>query len=85
MNQHYFHVKTLQNCVSLLPPVLRQEFCKSDSSVFTVGSVNLIVFEQWLEKKLKRYFNPIADIIAADERFEQKLSSKKLINASFGE
>ena len=42
----------------------------------------LVVFEQWLEKKLKQYFNPIADIILADK---QKLSSKKLINASFGE
>ena len=46
-------------------------------------SVNLIVFVQWLEKKLKQFFKPIADIIAVDERFEQKLSSKKLINASF--
>ena len=44
----------------------------TDSSIFTDGSVNLIVFEQWLEKKLKQYFNPIANIIAADERFEQK-------------
>ena len=54
-----------------------------DSSVFMDRSVNLIVFVQWLEKKLKQYFKPIADIIAVDERFEQKLSSKKLINASF--
>ena len=38
-----------------------------------------------VRKKLKQYFNPIADIIAADERFEQKLTSRKLINASFGE
>ena len=50
--------------------------------LFTDGSVTLVVFEQWLEKKLKQYFNPIADIILADK---QKLSSKKLINASFGE
>ena len=54
-----------------------------DSSVFMDRSVNLIVFVQWLEKKLKQYFKPIADIIAVDERFEQKLSSKKLIKASF--
>ena len=54
-----------------------------DSSVFMDRSVNLIVFVQWLEKKLKQFFKPIADIIAVDERFEQKLSSKKLINASF--
>ena len=78
--------ENITKCVSLLPPVLRKEFYKSaDSGVFVDGIVNLIVFEQWLEKKLKRYFNPIADIIAADDRFEQKLSSRKLINASFGE
>ena len=76
----------LTKTISLLSPVLRQVFYKStDSSTLTNESVNLIVFEQWLEKKLKQYFNPIADIIAADERFEQKLSSRKLINASFGE
>ena len=52
---------------SLLPPVLPQEIYKStEKSVFRDGSVNLIVLEQWLEKKLKRYFNPIADTIAAD-------------------
>ena len=44
----------------------------------------MIVFEEWLEKKLKPYFNPTADIIAADERFEQKLSLRKLINGSLG-
>ena len=78
--------ENLTKTISLLSPVLRQVFYKStDSSTLTNESVNLIVFEQWLEKKLKQYFNPIADIIAADERFEQKLSSRKLINASFGE
>ena len=78
--------KNLTKCVSLLPPVLRQEFYKfTDTSVFADGRVNLMDFDQRLEKKLKRYFNLIADIIAADERFEQKLSSRKLINTSFGE
>ena len=78
--------ENLTKTISLLSPVLRQVFYKStDSSTLTNESVNLIVFEQWLEKKLKQYFNPIADIIAADEWFEQKLSSRKLINASFGE
>ena len=38
--------ENLTVCVSLLPPVLRQEFYKStDSSVFTDANVNLIVFE----------------------------------------
>ena len=64
---------------------MRQEFYQSaDSRIFKNGSVNLTVFEEWLEKKLKRYFNPTADIIAVDERFEQKLSLRKLINGSFG-
>ena len=77
--------ENLTKCVSLLPPVLRQEFYQSaDSRIFENGSVNLIVFEEWLEKKLKPYINPTADIIAADERFEQKLSLRKLINGSLG-
>ena len=46
--------ENLTKCVSLLAPVLRQELYKStDSSVSKDGSVNLTVFEQWLEKKLK--------------------------------
>ena len=62
-----FSFENLTKGLSLLPPVLRQEFYKStENSVFTVESINLIVFEQWLEKKLKRYFNPIADTIGAD-------------------
>jgi len=28
------------------------------------GSVNLYVFEKWLEDKLKTFFNPLADIIS---------------------
>ena len=81
MNHHYFHVKPLQNAY-----VIFHLFC--DKKVYRLKcfmdrSVNLIVFVQWLEKKLKQYFKPIADIIAVDERFEQKLSSKKLIKASF--
>ena len=31
------------------------------------GSVNLIVFEKWFGKKLKTLFNPLADIIAAND------------------
>ena len=31
------------------------------------GSVNLIVFEKWLDKKLKTLFNPLTDIIAAND------------------
>ena len=78
--------ENLTKCISLLPLFLQQEFYKStDSSIFTGGSVNLIVFEQWSEKKVKQHFKPTADVIAVDERFEQKLSSKKLIYASFGE
>ena len=31
------------------------------------GSVNLIVFEKWLDKKLKTLFSPLTDIIAAND------------------
>ena len=29
--------------------------------------MNFIVFENWLERKLKTYFNPLADIITAED------------------
>ena len=29
--------------------------------------MNLIVFESWLDRKLKTYFNPLVDIIAAED------------------
>ena len=59
---------SLTRCVARLPNYLRNQFLKSTSdSSFTDGSVNLIVFEKWLEKKLRSYFNPLADIIASEE------------------
>ena len=59
---------SLTRCVARLPNDLRKQFFKSiaDSS-FTDGSVNLIVFEKWLEKKLRSYFNPLKDIIPSEE------------------
>ena len=67
---------SLTKCVARLPNYLRNQFFKSTAdSSFTDGSVNLITFEKWLERKLRSYFNPLADIIASDE-IEYKRSHK---------
>ena len=55
--------------VSRLPNNLRQEFYKDTGNLqFTSHNINLVFFEQWLDKKLRRYFNPIADIIANNDK-----------------
>ena len=47
---------------------LRNQFFKStEDSIFTDGSVNLVVFEKWLEKEFCSYFNALADIFALEE------------------
>ena len=67
---------SLTKCVARLPNYLRNQFFKSTAySSFTDGSVNLITFEKWLERKLHSYFNPLADIIASAE-IEYKRSHK---------
>ena len=42
------------------------------------GGVNLITLENWLDKKLKSLFNPLADIISKEEdkQKEKKCSQK---------
>ena len=42
------------------------------------GSLNLITLENWLDKKLKSLFNPLADIISneKDKPKEKKFSQK---------
>ena len=58
----------LTKALMRLPFSLQQDFFKAtrDSNLID-GSVNLIVFEKWLDKKLKTLFNPVADIITAND------------------
>ena len=57
--------ENLTKAIMRLPYHLRQNFYKftSNSDLIDV-SVNLYVFEKWLEDKLKTFFNPLADIIS---------------------
>ena len=67
---------SLIRCIARLPNYPRNQFLKSTAdNSFIDGSVNLIVSEKWLEKKLHSYFNPLADIIASEE-IEYKRSHK---------
>ena len=51
-----------------LPFHLRKEFYKhtKDASL-TDGTLNLIMFESWLDKQLKVYFNPLVEVVATQK------------------
>ena len=68
MRLHCYLVKCLTKPLMQLPYSLHQEFFKATRDCNLIdGIVNLIVFENWIEKKLKTYFNPLSDIIAAGD------------------
>ena len=60
--------KSLTKALMQLLYNLHEEFFKATRDCNLIdGSVNLIVFENWLDRKLKTYFNPLANIIAAED------------------
>ena len=69
----------LTKAIIRLPSFLRRDFFKATkNSNMLDGSLNLITLENWLDKKLKSLFNPLAHIISNEEdkqkekRFSQK-------------
>ena len=51
-----------------LPFHLRKEFYKhTEDASLTDGTLNLIMFESWLDRQLKIYFNPLVEVVAAQE------------------
>ena len=64
---------TVTKALLCLPYALRKKFYKStkDSSLVD-WSLNLIMFERWLEKQLKAYFNQLVDVIATQEITNKK-------------
>ena len=70
--------KNLTKALMRLPYNLRQEFFKATKDLNLIdGTLNLIVFENWLERKLKTYFKPFADIIAAEATSPRYQNPKK--------
>ena len=69
----------LTKAIIRLPIFLRRDFFKATkNSNMLDGSLNLITLENWLDKKLKSLFNPLADIISneEDKPKEKKFSQK---------
>ena len=69
----------LTKAIMRLPSFLRRDFFKATkNSNMLDGSVNLITLENWLDKKLKSLFNPLADIISneEDKQKERRFSHK---------
>ena len=73
--------ESITNVLIRLPYNLRQKFFKATRDCNLIdGRVNLIVFENWLERKLKTYFNPLAHIIAAEDTSLKYHNPKKKKN-----
>ena len=65
----------LTKAIIRLPRFLRRDFFKATkNSNMLDGSLNLITLENWLDKKLKSLFNPLADIIRM-KKINQKRKS----------
>ena len=54
-----------------LPFHLRKEFNKhTKNASLTDGTLNLIMFESWLDTQLKVYFNPLVKVVATQQRYQ---------------
>ena len=70
--------ESLTKDVMRLPYSLRQEFFKATRDYNLIdGSVNIIVFENRLERKLETYFNLLSDIIAPEDTSPRYQNPKK--------
>ena len=59
-----FSSENLTKAILRLPSHLRNQFYKfTKNSNFMDGSINLLVFEKWLDDQIKICFNPLADIV----------------------
>ena len=61
-----------------LPNYLRTQFFKARDCDLTDGTINLLTFESWLERRIKDLFNPPAEIISIQEaKAKQQQPPKK--------
>ena len=59
----------LSKAIAALAHNLQKDFFKSTrNSKLLDGSINLIVLPDWLERCIKTYFNPLAEIVAFQDQ-----------------
>ena len=80
--------ENLSKVVTRIPNYLRTQFFKATRDCdLTDGTINLLTFENWLERRIKDLFNPLAEIISIQEaRTKQqppKENLKKKIYSNF--
>ena len=81
--------ENLSKAVTRLPNYLRTQFFKAARDCdLTDGTINLLTFENWLERRIKELFNQLAEIISIQEaRTKQqhppKENFKKKIYSNF--
>ena len=65
--------ENLSKAVARLPNYLRTQFFKATCDYdLTDGTINLLSFEVWLEKRVKDLFNPLAEIISLQDAKSNK-------------
>ena len=68
--------ENLFKAVTHLPNYLRRQFFKATRDCdLTDGTINLLTFENWLEKQIKDLFNPLAEIISIQEARTKQYST----------
>ena len=70
--------ENLSKAVARLPHYLRAPFFRATRDCnLTDSTINLLSFEDWLEKRIEDQFNPLAEIIALQEaKLKQNQNSK---------
>jgi len=75
-------IENLTKAVQRLPHFLRQTFYRHSRDILDSEVISLLEFENWLNKRTKEFYNPIANIIASQEPFRQK-DSKSINNFKY--
>ena len=65
--------ENLSKAVARLPNNLRTQFFKATCDYdLTDGTISLLLFEVWLEKRVKDLFNPLVEIISLQDSKSNK-------------
>ena len=65
--------ENLSKAVARLPNNLRTQFFKATCDYdLTDGTISLLLFEVWLEKRVKDLFNPLVEIISLQDSKNNK-------------
>ena len=73
-------IENITKAVQQLPNYLRQTFYRHTREIIGTEVISLLEFELWLGNRMKKLYNPIADIVASQES-NRKKDPLRIINA----